>query len=100
MFILNITFKTTWAIYDTWLPWLKENCLPKVTASVPHDQLVLRLLDVDESDGPTIAVQVKVVSALDLEAVEQQWLTDGMALVHRVWGNECVHFATKMEVVP
>lgn len=100
MFILNITFKVSWPVYETWLDWLKLNWLPKMSNGQMQDVLMLRLLDVDESDGATFAIQFKVSSIALLEQLEQQWLQEGQEQMHRVWGTECVHFATKMQVVP
>lgn len=60
---------------------------------------IVRLLDIDDTEGPTLALQLSAETLTGLEELEQRWLQDGQPLLHTVWGTECVHFATKMEVV-
>ena len=58
MIIYNVTFKADWPIHEEWLKWMNEVHIPATLATgmFTHYRLV-RLLEVDDTDGPTYAVQ-------------------------------------------
>ncbi|BAV09974.1 protein of unknown function [Filimonas lacunae] len=58
MLIYNVTTKVDWLVHDNWLKWMQEEHIPAVMATgcFEKHQLV-RLLDTDETEGVTYAVQ-------------------------------------------
>ncbi|MBK7290434.1 MAG: DUF4286 family protein [Chitinophagaceae bacterium] len=73
MIIYNVTIKTAHSITDEWLNWLKEEHIADVinTGCFTH-ATVLRLLDIDEEDGITHAVQYH---APDIKLTKNIWKT-------------------------
>jgi hypothetical protein len=58
MFLYNVTIKVKAEIHTDWLEWLKTEHIPDVMSSdCFSSSKVLRLLEVDDSEGPTFAVQ-------------------------------------------
>lgn len=100
MIIYNVTTKVTWSIHRNWLEWMKDEYIPLMLATrVFVDYRMVRLLETDDSDGPTYAVQY-VAPSLD---AYHQYVSDhatNTSLEETVkWGNNFVQFSTVMEVV-
>ncbi len=100
MFIYNVTIKLDHSIHEAWVKWMNEEHIPDVMQSECFEKFqFVRLLEVDEEEGPTYAVQYYAVSKaqynryIDLYAPKlRQASTDK-------WGNKFIAFRTLMEVV-
>lgn len=100
MFIYNVTLKIDHSIHEEWIKWMREEHLPDVmkTGCFEKYQFV-KLLDVDESEGPTYAAQYFAISKaqynryIDMYAAKLR--QDGM----NKWGNKFIAFRTLMEVI-
>jgi Domain of unknown function (DUF4286) len=58
MFIYNVTIKVHVSIHVAWLQWLKKVHVPEVLATDCFTKAtIVRLLEIDDSEGPTYAVQ-------------------------------------------
>lgn len=100
MIVYNITTNVSWTIHDKWLLWLKEEYIPEMLATnCFYESRVLRLLDVDEDEGPTYAIQLHAFSTEDY----QKFVAQHAAFIHRhateKWGNEIIAFSSAMEVL-
>lgn len=100
MIIYNITSKASWAIHDAWLEWMKLVHIPEImnTGLFSGNRLV-RLLETDEEEGPTYAVQFFADS---LEQYQQYLANHADALRERTlqkWGGELISFRSLMEVI-
>lgn len=100
MIIYNVTIKVDWTIATEWLQWMQEVHIPEVleTGSFERHQLV-RLLQVDETEGPTYAAQY---FALTLSKYDDYLLNHAPALRKKVsdlWGEKYLDFRTLMQVV-
>lgn len=98
--IYNITTQVSWSVHDLWRSWLLDSCIPSMLATeiFSHYQLV-RLLDVDETDGPTYALQLYVKensSVADYKEFHQPAI---LRQEKALWGNEIVSFASIMQVI-
>ena len=63
MFIYNVTIKVHDSIKEEWLSWLQKEHIPEVIQTGCFTEaLVLRLLETDDTEGPTYAVQYKADS--------------------------------------
>ncbi len=72
MIIYNVTVKIDLAIHDEWLDWMKTEHIPEVMRSGYFTEYsFLRLLEHDESDGITYAVQYHCPSLEQLFAYER-----------------------------
>lgn len=100
MIIYNVTTKVDWTAHDQWLQWMKEETIPGMLATklFYHYQFV-RLLEVDDADGPTYAVQYYAHTIEDYNRYIKK-----IALWHQqkeaaAWGTQYVSFGTIMQVV-
>jgi Domain of unknown function (DUF4286) len=100
MLIYNVTIKVDAAIAAPWLKWMKEEHIPQVLATgcFVRAQMV-KLLETDETDGPTYAVQYYAESrgqydkyiATYADALRQSGVF--------MWGDRFAAFRTLMELV-
>jgi Domain of unknown function (DUF4286) len=100
MFLYNVTIKLDWSIHEEWLKWMKEKHIPQVMATgCFSDYTLVRLLEIDETEGPTYATLYKVESksdynryiAIHATALRQEGLDR--------WGSLFIAFRTIMEIV-
>ena len=100
MLIYNVTIKVDWSIHDEWLNWLKEVQIPEVLATRLFDRFQLvRLLEIDDEDGPTYAIQYFAPSKQHYDTYLES-LSPGFRQKEREkWGNRFVVFETLMEIV-
>jgi hypothetical protein len=100
MIIYNVTIKVEPGIAAAWLNWLQQEHIPEVieTGCFTH-ATVLRLLEVDETDGPTFAVQYFAES----KALYNQYIEKFAPLMREKsfekWGNRFIAFRSVMQVV-
>ena len=100
MIIYNVTVKVDWKIEEQWIQWMKETHIPAVMATgcFTRYQLV-RLLDIDEIEGPTYAAQYYAETRDKLDEYIHQFAPalrkDGLDR----WGDQFIAFRTLMEVV-
>lgn len=100
MYIYNVTIKLTWSIHEDWLKWMQEKHLNDVMATECFTRYqFVRLLDVDEEDGPTYAIQYycdsKALYNLYIEKFAPQLRQDGTNL----FGNQFIGFRSLMQIV-
>jgi hypothetical protein len=100
MFIYNVTIKLDQSIHEKWIQWMNETHIPDVMNTGCFEKFVfVRLLETDETEGPTYAVQYYAASKaqynryIDLYAAKLR--KDSMDK----WGNKFIAFRTLMEVV-
>lgn len=100
MFIYNVTIKVEAGIQEAWIKWLQEEHIPEVlNTGCFTGASILRLLEVDDSDGPTFAIQYKA----DSKAAYNQYIEKYAGLLRQKsfdkWGNKFVAFRSFMQVV-
>ena len=100
MYIYNVTIKVEDSIATEWLSWLQEVHIPEVLSTGCFiSARVLRLLEVDDSEGPTYAVQYTAESKslynryISIHAPEMR--ERGFSK----WGDRYIAFRSVMEVV-
>ena len=100
MIIYNVTVKVDNSIGDAWLQWLKEEHIPEVvgTGCFTH-AVVLQLIEVDNSDGPTYAIQYHAPSkGLYNIYIEQHAPRMRQKSIDK-WGDRFVAFRSVLQVV-
>ena len=100
MIIYNITTQVTWSIHHQWIEWMIENRLPALMATgiFSHHQLV-RLLEVDDEEGPTYALQLYVKNDRSIEDYKANHLPAHAQNEKTLWGDHVLSFSSLMEVI-
>ncbi len=100
MIVYNVTSKVTWEIHDAWVKWMLEEHIPEVVATgcFTSGQL-LKLLEIEEEDGPTYAAQYFAETKQLQEEYVQQYAPSLRQKVFDKWGNRTIAFRSIMEVV-
>ena len=100
MFIYNVTIKVQQAIKDEWLNWLKEEHIPEmINTGCFTNATVLQLLEIDDSEGPTFAIQYQAES----KALYNQYIEKFAGIMRQKsfdkWGDKFIAFRSLMQVV-
>ena len=100
MIIYNVTTMVSHAVHDQWLAWMKEEHLPEIMATGLFERnQFMRLMDVDEQQGITYAVQF---FASTIENYDSYISNHAPALRLKgteKWGDQVVGFRTLMKIV-
>ena len=100
MIIYNITVNVNQDIHDEWLQWQQEVHIPEIMATGCFEKYqLLRLLEVDGSEGATYAVQFFAANKPMYEKYIEIFATALRNAAMEKWGNRFVSFRTVMEVV-
>ena len=100
MIIYNVTNKLDRSIVPAWLTWMKEEHIPEIVATGCFiSGSILRLMEVDETEGPTYAVQYKAESKEMYNQYIEEFSDDMRKKVMDKWGNKFIAFRSVMEVV-
>ena len=100
MIIYNVTTHVAHAIAADWLAWLGEVHVQQVMATKCFTGYkIMRLLEIDESEGPTYAIQYFAESKSDYN----RYLEIHAAALRQQnvdkWGDNFVAFRTLMQIV-
>lgn len=100
MIVYNVTIKCTWSIQEEWQKWMKHKHIPDILATGLFDTgKLFRLLDQDESDGPTFIAQYATSSP---ERYQQYIIEFAPAIQEesrRNWGDQYIAFRTVMSLL-
>lgn len=100
MIIYNVTVKVETQIADAWLQWLLSEHIPSVMQTNCFvDYKVVRLLDVDNSEGTTYAVQYCAQSKADYNRYIELHSSRLRKISFEKWGERFIAFRSVMEVV-
>ena len=100
MFIYNVTTKVAWPIHEAWVQWMKEKHIPDVMNSGCFTEFrFVRLLETDESEGPTYAVQYYAATKHDYERYIEQHAPELRKDALNNWGSNFIGFRSLMELV-
>lgn len=100
MIVYNITYAIPHVLYDDWMNWMRTTHIPEImsTGHFKHFQ-IMQLMDVDETEGVTIAVQFHAKS----ESCYNTYLTEYAPALRlkasSVWGDKIPGFSTKLRIV-
>ncbi|GEP95261.1 DUF4286 family protein [Chitinophaga cymbidii] len=100
MLIYNVTIKVSPAIHESWLEWMKKEHIPEIMATgLFHDYRICRLLDQDDSEGPTYAVQYFTDTLENYHTYLQEHASLLRQKSFDAFGDQFVAFRTVMQVV-
>lgn len=98
--LYNITTKVTHSIAERWLIWMQENHIPAIIDTGYFTEYrLLRLLEQDDSEGPTYSLQLTAANKDKYEAYIQHHATALREEAYQVWGNQFISFRSLLEVV-
>lgn len=100
MILYNVTIKIDWSIHASWVEWMKEEHMPAMVATgcFTHYQL-LRLIEVDDTEGPTYAAQYYADSKAFYNLYIEKFSAVQRQKGFDKWGSLFVAFRTVMQVV-
>jgi hypothetical protein len=100
MIIYNVTMKVDWSVAGEWLQWMQAIYIPDIigTGCFQKHQFV-RLLEVDETEGPTYAAQYFAESMVKYNEYVQTYAPDFRKTMATKWGDKCIAFGTVMKTV-
>ncbi|MBX2931557.1 MAG: DUF4286 family protein [Chitinophagaceae bacterium] len=100
MFIYNVTIKIEPSIQEAWIAWMQNIHIPEVIATkcFTHYQFV-QLLEVDETDGITYAVQYYAESKANYNRYIEHYAPQLREAGFKAWGNKFIAFRSLMQVV-
>lgn len=100
MIIYNVTTKVDWSIHDAWLKWMQNVHVKEVmeTGCFTRYQLV-KLLEADEKEGPTYAVQYFAENMEEYNRYIEQYADAFRDELYAKWSNKFVSFRSLMQIV-
>lgn len=100
MIVYNVTTKVHESIADEWLAWMKTKHIPEIIATgCFSDAHIFRLLEIDEEEGPTYAVQYHATSP-EKYAEYMDKHVDGLRKdAIDKWGERIISFRSLLEKV-
>lgn len=100
MMIYNVTTKVHHTICHDWLNWIKDQHIPDLvgTGCFTH-AVVLHLIEADDEEGKTFAVQYHTTDVLLYEKYIATHADEMRKRSFDKWGDRIISFRTLMEVV-
>ena len=100
MIIYNVTIKVDPSIHKEWLTWLKEEHIPDMlNTGCFNNAKILRLLETDDTDGPTYAIQYYAESKAMYNLYIEKYAAFQRQQSFDKWGDQFIAFRTVMQVV-
>lgn len=100
MIIYNVTSKIDWSIHDAWVKWMLEVHMPEVVATgCFHQSQLLRILETDDSEGPTYAAQYYSHTKAEQENYLEKHAPSLRKKAIEEWGNRMISFRSVMQVI-
>lgn len=100
MFIYNVTTKVSNSVKTDWLAWVHQEHIPEIiNTGCFTTATVLQLLETDDSEGPTYAIQY----GADSKAMYNQYIEKFSGSMRRKvdekWGDNIIAFNSLLQVI-
>ena len=100
MIIYNVTVKVEPQIVEEWLSWLRNQHIPEImNTGCFTDFKIVRLLELDDSEGPTYAIQYSAKGLEDYNRYINFHSSEFIKKSFDKWGEQFIAFRSVMEVV-
>jgi len=100
MIIYNVTTKVQQSIANEWLQWLKKEHVKDILSTGCFtNYTIVKLLDVDEEEGPTYAVQYFAESQALYNLYIGKFAPVMRSKAFALWGNKFLSFKSLMQIV-
>lgn len=98
--VYNVTTKASRAIADQWLSWLKKEHIPDIIGTGCFTYAtILQLIEVDESEGLTYAVQYHAESKTLYNRYIETFAESMRKKAIEKWGDQFISFRSVLRVV-
>lgn len=98
--VFNMTMLVGKAIATEWLKWMQEIHIPEIIGTGFFTKYqVLKLLEVDQTEGLTYAIQFYASTKMLLDEYHAKYAGEMSKKRQAVWGNRIISFNTTMQVV-
>jgi hypothetical protein len=98
--IYNVTVKVDKQIADHWLQWLLDEHIPGIMKTKCfYDYKVVRLLETDESEGPTFAIQYYTENMSGYTKYLEEFAPHFRQESVDKWGDSFIAFRSVMQVI-
>jgi len=98
--IYNVTIKLESSIANEWIHWLLNEHIPDVIeTNCFYTSRVVKILELDESEGPTYAIQYHAESRSDYNRYIEIYADTMRKKSFDKWGNKFFAFRSVMEIV-
>jgi hypothetical protein len=88
------------SIADAWLQWLLDEHIPEIMATECFtDYKVVRILEIDDTEGPTYAIQYHAASKGLYNRYITKYANDMRDKSYQKWGQGFIAFRSVMQVV-
>lgn len=99
MIIYNVTIKLSQEITDEWLRWMKEEHMPELLKTgLFTESRLCRLLEQDDSEGPTFSAQYTCDSLEDYQEYINSYSQIMREKGLKKFGNKFIAFRSVMAV--
>ncbi len=100
MILYNVTTKVDHSIAGDWLQWIKAEHITDIIATGCFTHAtVLQLIEVDDTDGPTYAIQYHSRSKNLYNQYIQTFAEEMRKKALDKWGNKIISFRSVLQVV-
>jgi hypothetical protein len=98
--IYNVTTKVDQSIASEWLQWLKEEHINDMigTGCFTH-AVILQMTEVDETEGPTYAVQYHAESKALYNHYINEYSSEMREKSHKRWGDKIISFRSVLKII-
>ncbi|NSL89588.1 DUF4286 family protein [Chitinophaga solisilvae] len=100
MIIYNVTTKVATDTHLSWLKWMREEHIPAMlNTGLFHDCRICRLLEQDDTEGPTYAIQYFTDSTENYQRFRSEHEQALRQRGYDLFGDRFIAFNTIMQVV-
>ena len=100
MIIYNVTTKVHNSIADEWLQWVKDiHTKDILNTGCFNDFKIVKLLETDETEGPTYAIQYHAESKALYNRYIEKFSVEMRNAAFTKWGDKFLSFKSVMQIV-
>ena len=100
MIIYNVTTKVHNSIADEWLQWVKDiHTKDILNTGCFNDFKIVKLLETDETEGPTYAIQYHAESKALYNRYIENFSVEMRNAAFTKWGDKFLSFKSVMQIV-
>lgn len=98
--IYNVTTKVAHSIAQKWLEWMNDEFIQRmIDTGCFTGATILRLIEVDETEGPTYAVQYSSPNKEDYNLFIEKHSERMSRIAISKWGSNVISFRSVLQVV-
>ena len=98
--IYNVTNKVDASIANEWLQWILNEHIPDIMkTNCFYNSRLVKILEIDESEGPTYAIQYNAASRSDYNRYIEIHADTMRKKAFDKWGDKFFAFRSVMEIV-